>query len=481
MPFFYFRKKAFSLVIVLIIVGFIFSNVYADSVGELTINYIESKPAENLLAHEVEATFSFLDSMGNPIKDLKIDDISISEDGQGVTPTSLDLVSDQSIYISLLLDTSGSMTGSRNEAAVAAATQFVSGLNKEDRISVTTFNSEISKLIDFSTDHDAVNNLIASIEAVPKSGTCLFDAAYKAVQETAAMPLGRRAVIILTDGKDESPVGGPCSKLTIDDVIDIASRGNTRVPIFTIGLGDTIDESGLMRISTLTGGRYEKTPDADQLENSFTRLLDLLQSQYILNFTSNAALGNHTLAIKINYLNNNFSDTRDFVLQELPLSLTIVSPTNGQEISETVKITAIINGHGDPIEQVVFSINDVVIGTDDITPYELEWNPETAQKGEAVITVKAIGSDKTELAVSTVEVTINSEEIVVSNNNEENTNLFSELFSEKNLPITLAVLGGLVILIIVIVILAKAKKKKETKNRNDQWNKGGGGQVDVSP
>jgi VWFA-related protein len=478
MDFFCFRKKFVALFIVILFVGSIFSTALADAAGSLTINYIESKPAEGQLAHDVEVTFSMVDSTGNPIKDLKIENITLSEDGQGVTPTSLEVVTDQPIYLALLLDTSGSMTGTRNDAAVAAAKQFVSGLNKVDRISVTTFNSEINKLIDFSTDHAAAENLINTIEAVSKSGTCLFDAAYKAVQETAALPLGRRAVIILTDGKDESPTGGPCSKLTLDDVIDIAAKGNTRVPIFTIGLGDSVDESGLVRLSTLTGGSYIKSDVPDQLENSFTRLLDLLQSQYVMHYTSMAAPGTHALALKAEYLNTNFSDARDFVLPELPLSLTIISPTNGQEIADTIKIAAVLNGHGNPIEQVVFNVNDVVIGTDDTTPYELEWDPASAEAGEVTISVTAFDSEGTELAVNSVKVMVNSEASPAADNTETNDTLIDNLFSGKNLPISIGVLLGLTAIIIVTIVLISSKKKKETKNRDDQWDKLVGGEVD---
>ena len=42
--------------------------------------------------------------------------------------------------------------------------------------------------------------------------------------------------------------------MTIDDVIRLATEGNTRVPIFSIGVGDTVDESGLARIAK--HGRY---------------------------------------------------------------------------------------------------------------------------------------------------------------------------------------------------------------------------------
>lgn len=478
MRFFSFLNKALALIIVMLFFGSVSFSALADAAGNLTINYIESQPAEGKLAHDVEVLFSMVDSSGNPIKDLNIENIILSENGQQVTPTSMEVVTDQPIYIALLLDTSGSMTGSRNAAAVAAAKQFISRLNEDDRIAVTTFNSEINKLIDFSTDHTAAANLVASVEAVSKSGTCLFDAAYKAVQETAALPLGRRAVVILTDGKDESPTGGPCSKLTLDDVIEVAAKGNTRVPIFTIGLGDSIDESGLARLSTLTGGSYVKATGPEQLENSFNRLSNLLQSQYVLRYTSVAAPGTHSLALRVNYLNSSFTDARDFLLPELPLSLTIITPTNGQEISETVKIAAVINGKGNPIEQVVFYVNDVEIGTDNTKPFELEWDLAEAPAGDANLSVIAFDSEGIELAGNAVSITIVAEQAEEPESETIPPNRIALLFSGRNLPIVIGVLVGLAAALIGAVILISSKKKKDSKNRDGQWDKLVGGEIE---
>ena len=43
------------------------------------------------------------------------------------------------------------------------------------------------------------------------SGTCLYDAAYQAVEMASTTPPGRRAVVLFTDGKDETASGEQCS------------------------------------------------------------------------------------------------------------------------------------------------------------------------------------------------------------------------------------------------------------------------------
>lgn len=466
------KKIAVTLVIFLLVLGFTPSSVLAQSGIDLILNYIESQPKEGQFAYDVTATFSLLDSAGNPIKDLDISGLTLSEDGQAVLPESLEVVTDQPIYISLLLDTSGSMTGSKIEAARAAASQFVNGLNAGDRLSLTSFNDEILQLSDFSTDHASTKNLISSINAKSDGGTCLYDAAYEAVQKIAALPYGRRAVILLTDGKDETLAGGPCSKLTIDDVIGLASEGNIRVPIFTIALGNSVDEAGLTRLATLTGGRFDKSQDASQLEGLFARLLDLLQSQYILHYTSNAAPGSHNLVMSVDYLNESATDTRGFILPALPLNLTIVAPTSGQEVTDKIKIVTAITGQGQPIKHVVFSVNDTAIGTVAVAPYELEWMPDASFNGEAVLTAAALGTDGSELAKGSVNIVVEMEGgIVVATPGTGGKDGFDfkEFLTTKNILIYGGILLVVVVCVVLLIVLT-GKKRKEEKRRDKQWN-----------
>ena len=78
MRFFSFLNKALALFIVMLFFGSVSFSALADAAGNLTINYIESQPAEGKMAHDVDVLFSMVDSSGNPIKDLKIENIILS-------------------------------------------------------------------------------------------------------------------------------------------------------------------------------------------------------------------------------------------------------------------------------------------------------------------------------------------------------------------------------------------------------------------
>ena len=74
-------------------------------------------------------------------------------------------------------------------------------MTANDKVAVISFNSTIKTLIDFTSEHGSATQQIRAMDAEPNSGTCLYDAAYKAVQMSAGLPKGRRAIILLTDGK----------------------------------------------------------------------------------------------------------------------------------------------------------------------------------------------------------------------------------------------------------------------------------------
>lgn len=437
------------------------SVAYAQSSSmDLQLNYVEGSAITGQYAFDVSAYFSLEDSAGVPVKDITVNDISASEDGKQVKITSLDSASDDPIYISLILDTSGSMGGSKIQSAKEAAENFIAGLGNSDIISVVTFNTEIKQVLDFTTDHASAKNQVELIDSIPNSGTCLYDAIYQTAQKTSALPLGRRAIIVLTDGKDELPSGGSCSTLTIDDDIDLASGGNTRVPVYTIGLGNSIDPASLKRLSSLTGGKYAFASEASQLNATFSALLDQLKSEYVLHYTSTAAPGTHTLSVQASYLGSSAQDSRSFVLPEFPLSISIISPSPDQEINGNQKIVAAITGQGQAINQVTFKVNDEIIGTVTQSPYELDWKPDTNLAGDVVISAAAIGNDGKTLAENNVKVKI-TENAAIQNSatsvtgTKENTWLDNKIMLYGGIAIVVILAGA------IYFIFANKNRKKE--------------------
>ncbi|MEW5942141.1 MAG: VWA domain-containing protein, partial [Chloroflexota bacterium] len=305
-------------------------SAFAQSSIEVIVHSVEGKPAQGQVGYDVTAYVSVLDGAKNPIGDLQIGDFSVFEDSKPVQLLSADLAAEDPINLVLALDASGSMSGPGIEAARSAAAKFLSRLGPQDRVAVYAFSETPELIVDFTTDHANAAAQLQLVSAVPGAGTCLYDAAYEAVQKAATATSGRRAIILFTDGKDELADGRTCSTHTLEEVIALAQADGTRVPIYTLGLGNQVDQETLRRMSRETGGRFVHAPDVDQLEADFLIIAEALRTQYALRYFSTAGHGSHTLTVTVTVPGDQGIGTRNFTLPELPPSLvptaTLASP-----------------------------------------------------------------------------------------------------------------------------------------------------------
>ncbi|MBE7536714.1 MAG: VWA domain-containing protein [Anaerolineales bacterium] len=474
-----FRKHLFhilSILLALLSAG-LFSGqpALAQSGIDTVVHYVEGAPSNEKIAYDVTAYVSVADSTGNPIKDLAADAFTLAEDSQQVTVLSADLAPDAPINLVLLLDTSGSMSGSGIEAAKTAASNFIAGLGNNDRVAVVTFDNDIKTRIDFTTDHRAARDELGLIDATRGAGTCLYDAAYQAVQMTATVPSGRRAVVLFTDGVDEKADGGTCSIHTADDVIRLATESGTRTPLYTLGLGSKVDQKSLQRLAQDTGGRFFYSPNTNQLDTIFVRLSDTLRSQYAIKYQSTAGPGSHTLAVTAKYLSAQDTDTRGFLLPNFPLRLTFVEPAEGQEASGITALKVETFGQGETIQSVNFVINGATVATVTTAPYEAQVDFDAYPEGGLTIDALALGAGGIELARATRQVTVRSIAVAQPTDKAQPTvEEGSESFSPKTL---FFIIGGIVLvgaLAAFLIVMAILKKRKEDQ-RNKEWDEKVGG------
>lgn len=439
---------------------------------DVVVHYVEGAPSEKDISYDVKAFVSVTDSTGSPINDLKIEDFTLTEDSQKVELQSVALADDP-INLVLLIDTSGSMSGQGITAAKAAASSFVTSLAAEDRVSIVTFDDNSNTIIDFTTDHTAARDKIALIDATRNAGTCLYDAAYQAVQTTATVPSGRRAVILFTDGKDEKSGGGICSVHTADDVIKIATEGGTRTPIYTMGMGTTVDQNGLKRLAETTGGRFFYSPDSSKVDAIFRDLSTALRSQYAIVYSSKAGPGSHTLAVTAKYLSAQDTDTRSFLLPNFPLRLIFVEPKEGAEVSGTITVKVDTFGQAETIQAVVFEINGTNVGRAETTPYQAELDLSEYAEGDLTIDAIVQGADGIEL--DRVSQTVK----VLPASSSPDAEPTDEPVSGETSSNSYLLIGGAALLVVVItaavIAFVVGRRKRQQKQRDDEWNRQVGG------
>ena len=185
------------------------------------------------------------------------------------------------LSIAMLLDASGSMRRAL-PLAQEAARSFVTSLRPTDPLALVRFSDRVVVEHEFS---ERRADTLAAIDRLQASGgTALWDALYDSMH-VLRQRAGRRAIVLLSDGRDEdNPGTGPGSQHTLSDVIALVRETDTVV--YAIGLGATVDRPALERIAQLSGGSASFPAEAAELAGEYRRVLDALRQRYVVGYTS---------------------------------------------------------------------------------------------------------------------------------------------------------------------------------------------------
>lgn len=148
--------------------------------------------------------------------------------------------------VALVLDTSGSLTGSDLAQARDLATGVLQALPPGSEVAVFSFDDASRVVQPRTADPDSVKRAIDGLRAAGKY-TALHDALFDASRYLRDASGARRAILLVTDGKDEN------SALNLEDGLKVAQE--TLIPVFCVGVGRA-EERVLRRIAKLTGGEY---------------------------------------------------------------------------------------------------------------------------------------------------------------------------------------------------------------------------------
>jgi Ca-activated chloride channel homolog len=225
-----------------------------------------------------------VDAEKHLVPDLQIDDFEILDNTK---PQQINVFENKPtpITVTVMLDTSGSMTGSL-DLVKAGAEQFILRLLPGDQAQVGEFNDKIRfHPGSFIDDRDRLVYLLKN-ELDFGNPTRLWDAVDESIDRLEPMD-GRKVVLAFTDGDDTD------SKVGVNHVMDRARAKD--VMLYGIGLvNEYFDgqrrvrsqpDKGLKRLAEETGGGYFELKRAVDLGEAFTRIAQELHSQYVLGFS----------------------------------------------------------------------------------------------------------------------------------------------------------------------------------------------------
>lgn len=378
--------------------------VYAGLADSLIIHGITAMPNEEGTGYTVEINVSVLDNDKNPVEGLTLENFVVTEDSNQVVIDDVNLSRNLPISVIVLMDNSGSMLGERLRLAKQGIGDFIDSLGGGDQVAAYTFSEVTRQIVVFTDDVDEAAQDWNNSTIAADKGTCLYNAIYGAVEQAKPLSQGRRAVVVLSDGKDTITGYDVCSSYTEQDVIDKANEGGALVPVYTIGVGNEVDEKSLERIANRTGGVYNHTISNNELPALFDKLSDQLSSEYIVSYTSTAAPGTHSITVNV----GGEISSKQVNFPGLPPVVSFAYPSDGQMINpETSKVTLSILDRGMSFSSLSFAINGALIGISGKAfspPYE--YDIDFSQYNQQEITLGVLILDANGVELSSAEITI---------------------------------------------------------------------------
>lgn len=259
---------------------------------------------------EVMVPVSVRNLNGNPVNGLTAERFLIYDNGvrQEIASFNRERVP---ANIVLLLDASGSVFHQMRFIREAAR-QFIEGLLKEDRICVMQFADRVELLQDWTSAADPAE-LSKAIEwrYRPGQSTAFYDGLYLAAEEQLKKTVGRRIIILLTDGIDTSER----KRASMDDALNAVRRSEASVYVvsLTASLREAVEkrtggtfkrllrgydprevkrvlalideaESRLEKLAAQTGGRMFLPRSDEELLPAYKAIAEELRTQYIITY-----------------------------------------------------------------------------------------------------------------------------------------------------------------------------------------------------
>jgi len=158
----------------------------------------------------------------------------------------------------MLLDVSGSMSGSKIDSMRRAAVQFVEQMGDEDYLTIIPFSYEPVSLVKYQQVGENREEIIQAIRALEAEGdTALYDAIGEGATllENTTRSDTTNALVVLTDGLDTYSY-----VYNQDSALSAAARSGATV--FTIAYGSDADEELLENLAFRANGNYFRGDEA---------------------------------------------------------------------------------------------------------------------------------------------------------------------------------------------------------------------------
>ena len=253
----------------------------------------------------VNILFNVRDKRSGLIGNLTKDDFTIFEDGKQQEIKYFNRETDLPLTIGLLIDVSASQMNLIDIEKNAADQFFNNVIRPKDLAFLISFGADAELLQDYSSSPRLlrkgleglqVNSDVGGLQPGPvptasqPRGTIMYDAVYLAAHDQLKGQVGRKVLVLITDGEDQG------SRYTIKQAIESAQKADALIysffyvdrQFYSRGRGIMFgggNAGALRQMSDDTGGHVFQIDRKMTLQNAFDELNAEMRSQYAVAYT----------------------------------------------------------------------------------------------------------------------------------------------------------------------------------------------------
>jgi len=376
------------------------SVVVTDTVGnqgQATVPIVIPQSSARLDLLNVESTAfpkvsTFVDAFGAnglPLSGLSSQSFTVTEDSQALDPSKVAVAVDASQPLNLVLVLDRSVPAADWAQLRNGANNLINSLRPQDQMAIYAFADAPTLVQTLSGDKNTLRSALASVEAVapPKAAAgavapatlsadnALHQALLDATNLAGTLPPGRRAVVAVTNGVDNS------GQIALTDLISTLQA--QPVPVHVLAYGVDGQSAGtLAAIAQMAGGNSVAVNNAGEIRSALQQLILLLQQGYRLDFTSAIKSDNqpHNLAIGLAAAGLQAQAAGQFIATGHPISVTFPNVKDGATVSGAMNLTAKADAPA-PITSVNYTLNGKPLAQVADTTFSIVWNSDTVDPG----------------------------------------------------------------------------------------------------
>jgi Ca-activated chloride channel family protein len=243
------------------------------------LRYVNAPAYVSEIQVDAVELYTSVSDHGRPVAGLTATNFKVFEDSVVQKVESFEFVKNLPLTVGVMIDTSASMLESLPEAQQAAMTFLDYTVGEKDRAFTISFDNEPYLLSKLTNRKEKLFRSLAGLRA--EGSTALYDAIVYGLYQFTGVK-GKKALVILTDGKDTA------SKFEFETLLEYVRKSG--ISIYGVGLkisGAELEvKYKLNKLAQVTGGQTFYIDSAKHLENIYRQINEELRSQYLLTYYS---------------------------------------------------------------------------------------------------------------------------------------------------------------------------------------------------